>query len=275
MAKFDWYQGTTFDFEPEEIMATLTREITMSDVSPGRPKNGYTRGCSVTRGDHTFAEIWWGGNPGTHVKVTGDDAPALAPILQRMAVLPSRVDVAEDIIEPGMADRLFQVAQAYAVEKSIRVNHQGDWTRGQARTLYLGARSSTVQLVIYEKGHQLGEQWADPNWVRLEVRLYPKPRHREPLLAMTPGQMMAGTRWVTGYLQAIGWEHIEPLRIGTIRSPSDTDRARAALLRQYGRIIKTWADEVGPTNLGTVLVNEITENKATHVVREAISEDSD
>jgi len=51
--------------------------------------------------------------------------------------------------------------------------------------------------------------------------------------------------WVPGALEALGWGDLQSKAVGTVWKRSDVERARAALLRQYGRILENWADEVG------------------------------
>ncbi|PXB46998.1 hypothetical protein C0056_18400 [Pseudomonas aeruginosa] len=53
----------------------------------------------------------------------------------------------------------------------------------------------------------------------------------------------------------IGWDDLHArASIGTVWRRSDDERARAALLRQYGAIIESWATEQGGWDgFGTVL----------------------
>lgn len=255
MAKFDWWQGTIRGANADRICVQLADQVGLADIAPATPRNGYERGARIVRGDHTHAEVWWGGNPGVHVKLTGEHAAEHADWLRGQGAEPSRVDACEDFQQVGLADELFHKATAYALTHNIKLSHQGDWARNHGRTLYLGARSSTAQLVIYEKGHQLG---ADPNWVRVEARLYPKRRSRSDLARLSADKCMGASPWIGKLLELWGWENLQSLRLGTVWRPSDTERARAALLRQYGRIIRSWADDVGGwERLGPAMIDAI------------------
>jgi len=259
MARFDW-RSETLDTDHQALIAHLMLAADMADTAPATPKNGYTKGAKIVRGDHRLCEVWWEGNPGVHVMASGPDAPWL---VETLSSLPcerrvTRTDACEDWVQAGLFDRLAASLLAYAADHGIKINQQGDWHNGQSRTLYLGARSSAGQLVLYEKGHQVG---GDPDWIRLEARAYPKGcEARRRVTSWHPGQVFGATPWMAGALSAIGWDHIEAQRIGTVWAPSDTERARAALCKQYGKIIQSWAEDVGGwEHIGTVLRSRITE----------------
>lgn len=248
MARFDWYQATVYGPSPETMVENLRTHFDLSSVYPGRAKNGYLRGADIKRGESTLARVWWGGNPGVHVIGSGSDASGVAAVLdigRRVGgweVLPTRVDSCIDWVQEllfsGLASQLIQ----YALDNGISINQQGDWERSKARTLYLGSRSSTVQLVLYEKGYESG---GDLNWVRLEVRVYPKPHARVRVAAWGPDEVFNAAPWLVKALSSIGFEGLKAASVGTVWRPSDDERARLMLIRQYGRIMKAWSDEVG------------------------------
>ncbi|MFO5615250.1 replication initiation factor domain-containing protein, partial [Klebsiella pneumoniae] len=59
-------------------------------------------------------------------------------------------------VEEGPFDSLSAHLIAYAKDNGISINQQGDWARGQARTLYLGSPQSPVRICLYEKGYEQG-----------------------------------------------------------------------------------------------------------------------
>lgn len=268
MARFDWYQGTTHEADVDEVAGAFLHHFDLSDLRPTTPRNGYTHGVAIARGDHTLATIWFGGNRGVHVKGTGNDSPAVAHVLRSFEHRVSRVDACTDWDEEGLFDRMAAGLIRYAEPSRIRISQQGDWIRGEGRTLYLGSRASAGQLVLYEKGYQMG-MGCSTNWVRLEARAYPKGEAGYRVAAWAPGQVYGATAWMTDALAHIGWDHLEAQRIGTVWRPTDEDRARAALLRQYGPILRSWAEEVGGfRELGEELSRQLqpqdTEEATTH-----------
>lgn len=244
MARWDWYQATVSDASPFKVSRALEKAFEGSETTPGHPKNGYLRGASIVRDGDTLAEVWWDGNPGVHVKSSGENSPAVCHALRagRFLHRVTRADVCEDWKEKGLFDRLAETFQAFAVENNIKLNHLGDWHRGEARTLYLGARSSAAQLVLYEKGYQTG---TDPTWVRLEARIYPKGERGYKVASWNPGEGFGATRWMTNLLHEIGWDHLQAQSIGTQRKPTDTERLRAALFRQYGPALEALISDLG------------------------------
>lgn len=253
MARFDWYRGTVHGMGPDELGACLLGQFDLADLVPGYPKNGYTHGAEVRRGHDVLAWMWWGGNSGICVTGAGEQAVPVAAALRGLGVSHrvTRADACEDWVEPGLFDRLAGQLIGYARENRVRIDQQGDWVRGQARTLYLGAKSSAVQLVLYEKGYQVG---GDRDWVRLEVRVRPKGDAGYLVAEWSPGELFGAAPWVVEALERIGWDHLEARVVGTVYRPSDVERARAALLTQYGNILERWAADAGGwDSLGPVI----------------------
>ena len=263
MARFDWYQATVYKASPETVAGSLRTRFDLSEVRPSRAKNGYLRGADIKRGDMVLARVWWGGNPGVHVIGSGSDAPDVASVLDMgrringWEVLPTRVDSCVDWVEELLFSRLAAQLIQYAIDNDISINQQGDWERNKARTLYLGSRASTVQLVLYEKGYESG---GDLNWVRLEVRVYPKPHARAKVATWGPDDVFNAAPWLVKALASVGFEGLRAGSVGTVWRPSDSERARLMLIRQYGRIMKTWADEVGGWQAFGLAVGELADN---------------
>ena len=243
MAKFDWYQCTYHGADPLEIIRAIEAAHPFALIEPDSPKNGYRVGQVFKLGGETLARVWWEGNTGVHVVTTSANAHELAPLLRAQGVHNvTRLDACEDWIEAGLFDRLAAHLIGYAQGHGITINQQGDWVRGQARTLYLGSPSSAVRLVLYEKGYEAG---GDVNWVRLEVRCRPKGEAREAVARWSPGEAFGAARWVVDALAGLGWDHLQAKAIGTVYRPSDDERARLTLAKQYGGVLRRWIDEAG------------------------------
>jgi len=216
-----------------------------TDLAPDRGMHGYTHGAKIVRGERVLARLWWGGNPGVNITATSEDAPALAETLKasRLPFGVTRVDSCADWIEEGCFESLSNHLMVYALEQGISINQQGDWQRGQARTLYLGSPQSPVRICLYEKGYEQGGD-APKDWTRLEVRVKPKGQHKLSV-ASWEARDVFGAGWVPGALKALGWDDLVKRAVGTVWRQNDADRARAALLRQYGAVITQWATEAG------------------------------
>jgi hypothetical protein len=263
-AKFDWYQSTVQASDPQQsgLVDHLLAAWDLTDWVPAKNLNGYTHGGAIVRGDRTLAHLCWGGNFGVNVKTTSDESPVLAAALRNYSNvtaiphLPTRVDSCCDWDEPGLFDSLAKHLIAYAMKNRLAINQQGDWERGQGRTLYIGSKDSPVRLVLYEKGYEQGGG-ASLDWVRLEARVRPKKAHRY-AVASWDAQTVFCAGWIPDALHVLDWEGLQKRAVGTVWRQEDTERSRAALLRQYGRVMSGWAEEVGGwSNLGEALGREL------------------
>jgi hypothetical protein len=105
-----------------------------------------------------------------------------------------------------------------------------------------------------------------PNWVRVEAQIKLKNREgRRKLSSFTPGRC-----WSVGWLKEamasiLAWEHLPDSCISGRHDLSTADKARAALIRQYGSHLEQWAADVGGwEHLGSALAalkTEIQERK--------------
>lgn len=244
MAEFDWYAATVRGGDPGEVVAELVRGLDLVDARPGKPMHGFEDGAEIVRGDRVLARVWWGGNPGVHIQATGENAREVSPVVRTKfpSHRVSRVDACTDWVQGGLFDQVAAKLIGYATANGISINQQGDWCRGEARTLYLGSKHSPVRVVLYEKGYESG---GDLNWVRLEVRVRPKGDARAMVALWEPRDCYSASPWLVEALSVIGWEELEPQSVGTVWRPSDAERARAAMLRQYGATLRGLAVEVG------------------------------
>lgn len=264
-ARFDWYQSSVLVQCPQSsgLVDVLLRAWPLSDWAPARNLNGYTNGGAIVRGDRVLCHLCWGGQSGVNCKTTSDESPTLANALREFGKshLPTRIDSCVDWVEVGLFDSLSAALIEYAKANRLSINQQGDWVRNEGRTLYVGSKDSTVRLVLYEKGYEQGGD-APREWVRLEVRIRPKRDHRA-LVASWNASTVFCAGWVPDALQVLGWGDLDKrTAIGTVWRKSDEERARAALVNQYGAILATWADSVGGwDSLGPVLSSAIEDAK--------------
>lgn len=251
MYKWDWYQTTVH--KPIDVVIKAFKNTPLNDLTdftPCTPRNGYSHAAAFKSGDRDILRIMWGGNSGVNLLASSSDAPLLADVLASAPFehRPTRVDACVDLASQGLYDSLSRKMLDFAKAKGLKINQQGDWERGRARTLYIGAPSSPVRLRMYEKGCQMLDQFgdtsADPNWVRVEVEVRPKSHARGNVASWTPEEAFTrACAWLSELWQVIEWGTFTPHSIGTVRKDSDTLQQRRALVRQYGRILEQWLDE--------------------------------
>jgi hypothetical protein len=258
---FDWYQATVLRHAPPAVCSALQNGFDLADLAPARPQHGYQRGAEVKRGSATLARIWFDGNPGVHVQGSGPNSEVVAQVLRDLGEhRVTRADVCLDWHQSGLFDRLAYGLIAYALDHDITIIQQGDWERGQSRTLYLGGPKAAVRLVLYEKGwEQRAKGYPDAplEWTRLEVRVRPEKEARVMVSTWAPSRFLGAARWLSGALAHVGLGQWAAQVVTKGWRPSETERARAACLRAYGRTLADWAAEVGGERLWDCIVERL------------------
>ncbi len=246
---FDWY-GATVEAQPEEVLGDITRQFDLVSPYPSRGMWGFERAVEIKRGDTVMATVMWEGHDssgtgGCYVQGTGRHAMPIAAFLRtrRYPHRVSRVDVAEDYTGDGTWDRLSTLTLAVADTHQVKVEHAGDWHRGEAgRTIYLGGRESVVRECVYEKGKQLG---TDPNHVRMELRVRPKGPGKAIASRASPLDLYGSSRWSRDLAERLGKPDVARLSVGTVYREDDAIRARQWMLRQYGTVLCGLEAELG------------------------------
>ena len=243
--RFDWY-GASAAAKPEVVLEGLVRRLDLASVRRSRGLWGFLHGAEVHRGERVLATVMWGGTgPDTFVQGTGENAPAVAEYLRgsEFEHRVARADVAEDYSAEGAWDTLSGICLKVADLHRVRVEHAGDWHRGEAgRSIYLGGRDSAIRAVCYEKGKQLRR---DPHWTRVELRVRPKGDGKSQAARAEPLRLFGGSRWSANLATELGAPAVERISVGNVYRADDAQRAREALVRQYAPTLRAWAAEVG------------------------------
>lgn len=238
---FDWYQATVYDASPDELIAGLLSHFDLSSVKSITGQNSYLYGAAVSRGDTCIARVFWGGVNGNdpHIISTSEEAISVAEYLRfwfpdhRV----TRVDVCEDYTGSGTWDSLSEGIQAFALKKGLKINHVGDFARGEnGRTIYIGSRQSITFLRLYEKGHESGHP--DKNWVRLELVVKPKKAAaREHYSKAPPDDFFGASAWSRELYTYLTSLSVPRVVSGTVRAPSDDEKAYTFLIKQYSKVL--------------------------------------
>lgn len=244
---FDAYCATFHELPVEAVRGALLSELDLTSWVSTRGKNGYSMGGKLTRnphdkGGHALCDVWWSEDAamGVHVHCQGSESADVAQAVRNMpkAHRVTRADVRLDVIEEGLFDRLHATLIPFAKQRRMRVGYQGDWANNVERTFYVGSRESSYMLRIYEKGQK---EKSNPHWVRIELEVKPKGKQGYVCNQWTPEEFLGASAWVRDALALIGIDALQTQSLGTVWRPSDKDRARAAMLRQYGAILREWA----------------------------------
>lgn len=259
MARFDWYQATV-PAEVGDIRAVLQPLSECGSWQPlQRAPHGYGGGERLVDADGPVAMIWYGGmHARPHVVLSGETAQAGAEILR--AELPdhavTRADACIDYADPGAYDRLQALALGVAADKGIKVGTAGDHLLTKdGRTLYLGSTSSHTRLRLYDKAAELRQQYAqDPvrlatvpaELARLECQVRPQNREAKRAAAKAdPLSLMGSAAWMRLLMRQVAGLELEPFEAGKPWRQSDDSRAYAAVLAQYGGLLRRMFGDLG------------------------------
>ena len=276
MARFDWYQATV-DASVPAIREAL---LAVPDGPPAweemrKAPHGYAEGARLVDPDGLVAQIWWGGTHSKpHVVFSGETARPGSEVLRsvfegRHTV--SRADVCIDYAEPGAYDRLQGLALTVARDSRIKVGTAGDHlVTMEGRTLYLGSPKSHTMLRLYDKAAELrahlsGQPQKLANvpseLARLECQVRPQtPLAKAMAAEVDPVCLMGSAAWMRKLMQMVGGLELEPFEAGRPWRQADDERAYAALLGQYGKLLTRRAvDHGGWDMLGRQLSCDLAE----------------
>lgn len=260
MARFDWYQATV-RAEVPDIRAAMVDLLPGGRWEPERKaRQGYAFADRLVGADGPVASLWWGGTHAyPHVVLTGEEAHPGAELLrthwpEHHSV--SRLDVCIDYAEPGAYDRLQGIALGVAGEHRVRVGTAGDHLLTlKGRTMYLGAPTSHTRLRLYDKAEQLRQQFAKSperlagipdNLARLECQVRPQtPAAKLQAAHADPLSMMGSAKWMRALMGELAGIELEPFHAGRPWRQADDDRAYAAMLAQYGGLLRRVHGDLG------------------------------
>lgn len=221
------------------------------ELSLGKAFDGYKVCFQLRRGDDLVCQALsdgTGGAEGSSQFVAASTAHEVFPILREM--FPkygiSRLDAAEDYCELGAWDRLEAILTRIATANRVAMEPKGeghkrsDGTRDKTkgRTWYFGGKSSVLQIVLYEKGlEQIAKGVpADPNWVRVEVRVKPNSKGKSVfsmLDDLQPAMLFGMSAWSKQVGDALLMMDLKRFNVGTVWRPSDLDRTALHVATQF------------------------------------------
>lgn len=259
-ARFDWYQATV----RAELSPLRSALLGVCDgagewESMERAPHGYGGGQRLRDADGQVAMIWFGGmHAHPHVVSSGESAQRVAEVLRGQyagAHGVTRADACLDYAEPGAYDRLQELALGVAKDCRIKVGTAGDHLLTmEGRTLYLGAASSHTRLRLYDKAAELRHKFAGDircaavpaELARFEVQVRPKtPEAKATAAELSPMELMGSAAWTRELVRRAFALELEPFQAGASWRQSDDSRAYAALLGQYGGLLKRVLADLG------------------------------
>lgn len=261
---FDWYQATIYPHldgtenraTPAVICFSFIQEFG-GTWEESRGRNGYEEGRTHSSG----VELWWGGqNHHPHLKSSSARSHDVATWLRREYPNHgvSRADVALDFLIPeGRGfDILHALIEPLARKARVKCEFQGDLAENDpdydpnhrdGRTHYYGSKSSEARLVLYEKGLEQrgkGNKDADPNWVRIEVRLRPSKARKRQAAALEPFDIIGFSKWISGAVGATLDQAPSPIP-NPDKKEKPVEHSLEQMARQYGGRMREFIEKHG------------------------------
>jgi len=245
------------------VAEELATECDALVVDSLRVPGGWDFGRDLRRGEVHVARVLWGGRNRVHVSAQGAGTPRVAEVVRdRWKHGVSRVDVCLDWDEPGVWDEVSGQLEKVSLLHGIKRSQMGDWitphrSPGEGRTLYAGSEKSAVRVRCYEKGRQLPEA-GRPDWVRAEQQTRPNSSSKVRFASLTPSEVWGAADWTADLFERLTGELVPAARVVTWHEP-DGVRARAWMLRQYGKTLASMAREYDhdPARFGGALLDEL------------------
>jgi hypothetical protein len=252
--RFDWYQATIQE-APAVLLDRLSKLLEADPVPARGALHGYKHGFELKKPTGTVARVLAGGiNPWPNASASGQDTEPFVNAVR--STWPdhhhvTRMDAAQDFQAPGAFDLLKGECLGIADELRLKVQHAGDWHRGEdGRTVYIGSKSSPVRVRCYEKGKQVlalggpAALEASPDWVRLEVQVRPQKQARIAAAKATPEEAW-GYASFTQQLAHRALSLDVPKIDGRTWRETDDERAFRFMCRQYGPMLRRLLADLG------------------------------
>jgi hypothetical protein len=246
----DAYNATVMA-NPAEVVRVLREYVAaLPDHRTGRrtcePRNrwGYANAVQIRSATGVAANVRWGGNGGgVSVEIKGNVANDAYMAMRNHfpGHACSHLDVAFDLVAPSLFNEMFLHLRRIAMDDGIAIRRVGDWDYFQrGRSAYFGALTSVMQVVLYEKGLQLGQEpaahRAHRDLVRLELRVRPHARDLKVLLGtLAPCMAWSLSQWTAGAALTFSALAAQPA-LRTLHT-LDESEALAMMFDEYHQIL--------------------------------------
>lgn len=255
MVRFDAYTATSTEVRKDDffqVLADAGGVGSFDKLATGKGFHTFGERLSVKDQSGTeWGAISWGGGQGERVmiEVKGERTPkAVEALRARFSHRCTRVDACADFDAPAAFESLYRACRHVKKHHNIIGGKAGDWEDfpEKGRTLYLGAKTSTTRMRLYEKGKQAEyEHLNRPDWTRIEVQVRPAKDAKAVFSALSPIEVWGASSWSREIAAEVLKEHVDPHPAGTTYRLSERETALRWMCRQYGVHLVSLADDLG------------------------------
>nr|CRY95077.1 hypothetical protein [uncultured prokaryote] len=254
MIRFDAYTATTEAIKSADAVSLLAAACDNQGFTVTMGRGFHQFGERVAFKDGTgseFGAVHWGGRHGDRImiEVKGEYTPkAVERLRSGFPHRCTRVDACADFDAPRAFERLYRACRGVKRAHGIIGGKAGDWEDfpEKGRTLYLGARTSTTRLRLYEKGKQ--PEYAHlsrENWARIEVQVRPAKDAKTTFASLSPEEVWGASRWTRDVAAQVLHAHVDPHPAGSTYRKTEDQRAIEWMCRQYGQRLVSMSNDLG------------------------------
>lgn len=236
------------DFDPIEIVKHL--ESLEFSLVPATALYGYRYCYKLELGGNSHGIVQYGGDSvgtGVYVQVMGSHSGRVRDYFLTLG-LPChllRADIALDFNGAKYFKKLSKDLVSLARLKGLKTSTVGDWVQGLGgRTLYVGSRSSTFMIRLYEKYKQKGVDTNGEETIRLEMEIKPYKHARLESFPLTALELVSSSSIYSPIYQKY-LKLTEGITMNCIRKDTDHERALAHMVKQYQKTIEKQLDISG------------------------------
>lgn len=224
------------------VVCQLFEKIGFS-LPTGSPQYGYRYCYNLELADAHHGIIQYGGDSvgtGVYVSILGSQSGRV-----RDAVLSAgwsgyllRADIALDFDGAKYFKKISKDLISLAKTKNLKTSTVGDWVQGlDGRTLYVGSRSSTFMIRLYEKYKQKGIDTNGEETIRLELEIKPYKHARLDSFGLTALALVSSSAIYSPIYQKY-LKLTDGITMGLIRKDTDHEKALAHMIKQYQNTLK-------------------------------------
>lgn len=247
LLKFDAFVFRV-DFDPIEILQHI--ESLEFSLVPATALYGYRYCYKLELGGESHGIVQYGGDSvgtGVYVQVMGSHSGRVRDYFLSLS-LPChllRADIALDFNGAKYFKQLSKDLVSLAKLKGLKTSTVGDWVQGLGgRTLYVGSRSSTFMIRLYEKYKQKGIDTNGEETIRLEMEIKPYKHARLESFSLTALELVSSSSIYSPIYQKY-LKLTEGITMNCIRKDTDHQRALAHMVKQYQKTIQKQLDLSG------------------------------
>ena len=270
--RIDWYSATV-KHPFENFTRCVASQFEWAQSETVQPYKRYDRATEWKCGDDRVIRVDYNEELGDAlVTASSDNAPRVADYLrdQWPSHSVSRVDDCEDYTGTGVFEQLDALFVNVAVTEGLKLDQAGDWLRETGRTRYVGSKSSSAMVRVYEKGWQQVDEAKkngsglpdnfDITRTRVETQVRPQSRDKKAAAKYSCSDVVSYATWTRkAHSLLAGFDLAAPIKETRSRSPHE--KKVHHLAKQYGRTLIAELQKQGGSLelLGKALIDTVHE----------------